>query len=416
MFISKIIVIFLTLTLLAAASSAVAAPELTLKEAISTALKKNPELQVFAAEIAAAQGDVKTARTWENPELDMGSGSQITRENGRRDAVFHSTLELGQTFKFPGKRALEVALAQGNLELQKVALAGLRFQLEIRVREAFFRMLAFQQMVSLRQQQIESAQVFIAHAQKRAEIGYGSDFEAVKGEADLIAAREELQRTEGEIAAARATLNTLLAGDPGAPLVIVGSLESLTLSPEARDYVALALARNPSLQAQMKQAELAGINLRAVKLSRNPDFKIGASLEYTDAQQIAGVGISLPLPLWDRKQGEVEKATAWQRKTRAEIQTARARLAGEVVASAARWQSAIKAAQLYPPDYLRKLKAFLTQTEESYAQRATPLLIYLDAKRTYFESLRSYYESLTTIAESRAALESAVGVPLDLNP
>jgi outer membrane protein TolC len=47
---------------------------------------------------------------------------------------------------------------------------------------------------------------------------------------------------------------------------------------------------------------------------------------------------------------------------------------------------------------------------------ATTLIIYLDAKRTYFDTLANYYESLGNVAEQRAELQSAVGVPLELKP
>ena len=68
---------------------------------------------------------------------------------------------------------------------------------------------------------------------------------------------------------------------------------------------------------------------------------------------------------------------------------------------------------LYSPAFLDKLKAFVSQAEKSYAQNATTLLIYLDAKRTYFDALATYYETLGHVANSRAELESAIGVPLD---
>jgi hypothetical protein len=69
---------------------------------------------------------------------------------------------------------------------------------------------------------------------------------------------------------------------------------------------------------------------------------------------------------------------------------------------------------LYQPGFFDKLRAFVRQAEEGYAQSATTLIIYLDAKRTYFEALTGYYEALGRVAESRADLESAVGVPLEI--
>jgi outer membrane protein, heavy metal efflux system len=413
----------LTISLFIAASAIATAAEpayppqqgggLNLGDAIATALRNNPELRVFDAQIAGAKAGVTTARTWENPELGIAPGAKVTREEGSRSAVFHGDLELSQTFKFPGKRALEVAIAQRNVELQQLALEAFRFQLSARVRKAFDQMLAAQQIVGLRTEQMESAKVFVESAKKRAESGYASDFETLKSQADLIAAVRALQHGQGEVITARVTLNALMARDPSAPLEISGSLENPVPRGTARDFIRLAMTRNPSLRAQVRQGELAGLNLSSAKLSRKPDFKVGPSLEYTDAEQVIGLGISLPLPLWDHKKGEIERATAEQRKAVAEIEKTRAEIVGAVTSAAANLQIAKDAAALYTPTFLNKLKAFVAQAEQGYAQSATTLIIYLDAKRTYFDTLSDYYEALSKTAESRAELESAIGVPLE---
>ena len=386
---------------------------LSFGDAISTALRSNPELRVFEAQIVGAKGGVTTARTWENPEVSVSPGFKVIRDGGRHDTVFHSDFEVSQTFKFPGKRALEVAIAQRNVELQQLALEGFRFQLSAKVRKAFYQMLAAQQVIGLRSEQVESAKVFVASARKRAESGYASDFETLKSQADLIAAMKALQQAQGDVITARVTLNALMARNPAAPLEISGSLENLAPPGTARDYIALALARNPSLRAQLREGDLAGLNLSSAKLSRKPDLKVGPSLEYTDVEQTVGIGFSFPLPLWDQKKGEIAKATAEQRKALAEIDKARAEIAGEVTIAAASLQIAKDAAALYTPELLRQLRAFVAQAEQGYTQSSTTLIIYLDAKRTYFDTLSDYYEALAKIAASRAELESAIGVPLD---
>ena len=386
---------------------------LPLKDAIATALRHNPELRVYEASIAGARGGVTTARTWDNPELSIAPGFRATREEGRHMPVFHGELELSQTFKFPGKRALEIAIAQRNVELQQLALEGFRFQLAAKVRKAFYQMLAAQQVIDLRKEQVQSADVFVQSARKRAENGYASDFETLKSQADLIAARKALQQAEGNVVAARVAMNTLLARNPSAPLEISGSLENLAPRGSAPDYVALALARNPSLRAQVRQGDLAGLNLSAARLSRKPDLKVGPVVEYTDVEQTVGVGFSLPLPMWDQKKGDIEKATAEQRKALAEIDKARAEITGEVTTAAANLQTAKQAAALYTPEFLRQLRTLVTQAEQGYTQSSTTLILFLDAKRTYFDTLSDYYEALAKVAESRAELEAAIGVPLD---
>ena len=182
------------------------------------------------------------------------------------------------------------------------------------------------------------------------------------------------------------------------------------------DFTALAMARNPAIRTQIRQVELAGLNLRSTRLGRHPDIAIGPSVEYLDNEQTYGLSATLSLPLWDQKQGAIETATAEQRRALAELEKTRAEIAAEVTKASASFQTAKEQVALYSPAFLDQLKKLMTEAEESYAQNATTLLIYLDAKRTYFDTLADYYESLANFATSRAELESAVGVPLELTP
>ena len=182
------------------------------------------------------------------------------------------------------------------------------------------------------------------------------------------------------------------------------------------EFLALALARNPALRTLGVQAEAAGLTLRSTRFGNRPDFAIGPQVEYTRSEQIYGLGVTIALPFWDLRKGEIQTATAEQQRTLAEIEKARLEIAGAVTKAAENLEIARTQLALYTPAFLDRLKGFVAQAEQSYAQNATTLLIYLDAKRTYFDTLANYYESLGNVAEQRAELESAVGVPLELTP
>jgi outer membrane protein TolC len=289
--------------------------------------------------------------------------------------------------------------------------------LAAKVRRAFYEMLAAQNVTALRSDQVESARTFVESSRKRAESGYASDFETIKSHAELIAAQKGLLEAQGKVAAARVTLNTLIGRSPGVSLSVSGSLDRAGTQPAARsELLSLAMARNPSLRALGVQAEAAGLTLRSTRLGRRPDFAVGPQVEYTKDEQIYGFGVTIALPFWDLKKGEIQTATAEQQRTLAEIAKTRLEITGAVAKAAENLEIARTQLALYTPTFLDRLKGFVAQAEQSYAQNATTLLIYLDAKRTYFDTLANYYESLGNVAEQRAELESAVGVPLELTP
>lgn len=192
-------------------------------------------------------------------------------------------------------------------------------------RKAFYEYLAAETIVKLRQDQIQSAQTFYDAAVKRAQAGFASDFETVKGQADLISAQKLGRAAEGNVTTARVELNTLLGRAPSSPLHPTGALEGTVPKYTAENYVGLAMAQNPSLRTQELQANLAGLNLRKTRFGRRPDFAIGPAVEYSSnaGERTYALRATVALPLWNQAQGEIQTATAEQEKTLAEIEKLR---------------------------------------------------------------------------------------------
>ena len=385
----------------------------TLQQITAEALQKNPELRVFEQAVASAEGGVRTARTIQNPELTVDPGFRHLRGEAGSGNLFHAQASLSQLFKFPGKRALEIAIAQGNVELNKIVREGFRFQLVTKVHRAYYGLLAAEKIVENRRNQVESAKTFVESAKKRAEAGYASDFETIKSQAELIAANRAMLDAEGRVAVGRVTLNALMGRSPGAPLEVTGPFTTHSLGTPT-DYLALALARNPAIRTAARQAELSGLTLRATRFGRRPDFAIGPSVEYLDNEQTYGLSVTLALPFWDQKRGALETATAEQRRAIALLEKTRLEVSAEVTKATRDIAIAERQLALYSSPFLEQLKSFMAQAEQGYTQSATTLLIYLDAKRTYFDTQANYYEALGHVSENRAELESAIGVPLEL--
>ena len=396
--------------------SATPAPDtekITLSAAIAETLAQSPAARVIDAEIESARGEILTAQTRPSPELTVAPGLKHVREGDSSHNEFKGTVAYSRTFVFPGKRELLISIAERNVELRKLGIEGLRFQLTAAVRKAFYELLAAQSIIGLRQQQIESALIFQQAATRRAESGYASDFEAVRSQGDVINARKLLGAAQGQIAAARVELAILLGRDPATPLEATGSLNPTVVERPLRELVALSLEVNPSLRVQAMQAELAGLNLRRARLARKFDFSVGPSLEYSKSEQIFGISTTMALPDKNYGRGEILTATAEQRRVLAETEQLRREIAGAVAKAATQMTTARSQLALYSPAYLDQLKSVVDQAERSYAQNVTSLLIYLDAKRTYFDTLADYYEAVANLAGSRAELESAVGAPLE---
>src|SRR5688572_1786186 len=129
------------IALLSAIVCARAAETNSVSSLVEEALRKNPELKFYEAEIAAAKGNRKNAGVWPNPELSGEVGRmRMTHDDGLAWSV-----SVMQPFEWPGRLGLRKAIANRDVELAELGLERFRVALTSRVRSAGFRVFAAQQ-------------------------------------------------------------------------------------------------------------------------------------------------------------------------------------------------------------------------------------------------------------------------------
>jgi cobalt-zinc-cadmium efflux system outer membrane protein len=167
------------------------------------------------------------------------------------------------------------------------------------------------------------------------------------------------------------------------------------------------------LKIQAAEVERTGLSLALTKKSRLPDFTIGPTVEYQKPEQVYGLGISLPLPLWDKKKGPITTATAEQQRALAELDTLRRDIVREVSSAAHLLTAARESLAIYTPAFRGKLKSALDNASQTYSEGRTSLLIFLETERTYYDTEAAYYETLQRLYDAQAALEAGLGMPLN---
>jgi len=195
-------------------------------------------------------------------------------------------------------------------------------------------------------------------------------------------------------------------------------LDSAVVGTAPADPAAFALANHPGIRAQLLQIELAQRTVEAARLGSKPDLTVNPVLGVSRDEQSLGIGLTVPLPMWNSGKGNVAVATAGQRRAQAELERLRQEVRQSVQSSQERIQRAQEELSLYTPEFLEELKNTMVRAEKVYAQNATSLLIYLEARRNYFDALSGYYEALGQRAQGLLELESAMGAapePIVLN-
>src|SRR4029077_3285294 len=186
--------------LLVCARALAQTPEALVKEA----LQRNPELNFFVAEIAAAKGGERTAGTLRNPELSTEIGYKNSRENsgGASGDGAMVAFSFTQSFEYPGRISLRKAIANHDRVVAELHLQQFRLTLAARVRSLAYASTSAQERTKAVQEVTARTQALNDVLKQRPLAGVAPQLEAQIISANLLA----FQRQERESTLAEKTI------------------------------------------------------------------------------------------------------------------------------------------------------------------------------------------------------------------
>ncbi|MBI3610339.1 MAG: TolC family protein [Nitrospirae bacterium] len=392
---------------------------ITVEEVVRIALQQNLELKIQEQDIRIAQGDLIQTRLYLNPELDL---------QGETDAPFSNegsgrfSVGLSQTFLVGSKRRHRIGIAELNLGRTQKAVENARRLLIAEVKEAFYTVLLLQEKLKL-------ADELIALNERLVELTEGRFREGFSPELDLNLARiqlQQVQRSRAEIekalADARSGLNVLLGQPAHAPVIAQGVFSDRELDLDLARLTQAAFSQRADLTAREVALSMAGTAIDLAKADRLPDVTLSvdytqersvfSGLNFTDRGRLAGLKLSVPIPLFNRNQGEILQANVRREQASLERDLLRARIEQEVTNTATRLRVAQQILTRSREAILPLSERHFRQTEAAYAQGQASILDVMEAQRRFSEarlgSLEAQYEYNVALVE----LERVIG----LNP
>jgi cobalt-zinc-cadmium efflux system outer membrane protein len=388
----------------------------TPQKLVQQALQRNPELNFFVADIAAARGAVRTAGTVRNPELTTEAGYKNSRENsgGASGDGAMLALSFSQTFEYPGRIALRKAIANHDLGLAELHLEQFRLTLAARVRSLAYAMTSARERTKAVEEVASRTEALNDVLKQRPLAGVAPQLEAQIVSANLIT----FQRQERESALAERTiaaeLNQLCGRSADAAL-------SVNANPIVFTAVSLPslvnVSRSNAFDIRIRQAELArqGFKVALSKNERFPAIAVGPfySLENAiDREQRVGVGVSLPLPLWDRNVGNIESSKARQQQAQASLVLAEREVERRVTQTAAMLEAKRAEIETWKSGALAKLREATELADRNYRLGAVPLTIYIEIQKQYLEAISAFNDAQKDALEAAQTLEILTGQKL----
>ena len=383
-----------------------AAPTGTLKleQALGAALLRNPSLAAFSYDVRAAEARVLQARMLPNPEIEV-EVAEYDRDGAGFDSA-ETAVVLGQLFELGGKRRWRTRMAEAAGELAGWDYESKRLDVFTETAQRFTAVIAAQQRLELAGSAVQLAEKTSSAVGERVKAGKEPPLQASKSEAELEMARMEAMGADSVLRVTRKRLAAMWGMERAEFKGVEGDLDSVLGSIPSLDALRSRLALNPDLARWDAELRLRRAALSSQKAARVPDVTaaIGFQRFEEDGTDSLAFGVGVPLPLFDRNQGNIAAATHDLSKTGAERSVAELALAAELAEIHAELTTSRQRVVALRGKVVPAMEQAFGAAHEGYKQGKFGFLDMLDAQRGLFEAkgalvdaLSDYHTALTDI-------------------
>lgn len=387
--------------------------DLDLATALQLALQHHPRLQAAGDWRDLQSARRKAARLRPNPRLELtgedflGSGAYRKLEAGQFTLLVSQVVELG------GKARARELLSDAQTASENAQLEMERLELLSRVALDFIRLLSLQQRRELladacrRYQQMEKA------LGVRVEAGKESQIQKQQVSIQLHLSELDLQDLERQIENARRLLS--LHWDSGTPRFtrVQGRFVKPAELPSLKELQE-KLSAHPEIrlrQAVMAQWQ-AQKNLEAASAVPDPEIQAGMRT-YTQENDVAFLaGVSIPLPVWDRRREAMQMADAQIRLARRDVLAARQALHRRLQERFDETRRRMAEIEQIENTLLPAVMANIALYREGFSMGKFTLIEMLDAERAETELQLRLLDARTALQETLVELEFLTGLPI----
>ena len=390
---------------------------LTLREAREAARRASPEVLGAREAVAAATARERQARALPNPTLSYQR--EVTSEGGQANA--QHIVSIDQPLELGGQRGARSVAARLRREAAVARLSAAEMQLDYDVTRAYALAMAADRRATLAETAADAFNRARTASETRLTAGDVSGY--ANRRLRLEAARYGALLAEAQLTrrTARLTLASLIAAnvDSLRPLnaVLDDSVVANVVTVTADSLQSLAFRNRAELRAAILNAEAAAAEARLASRERVPVPVLTAGMkneEVVGGDELNGfvAGISLPLPLWDRRGGAVDAANADARRRTTEADAVRRRVAREVAEALDGLRAIVEQLAVLAPHLGAESERALRAAQVAYAEGEISLVEWLDAVRAYQEAESTFTSLRAESLIRRAGLDRAIGIAI----
>ncbi|WP_305043624.1 TolC family protein [Geoalkalibacter sp.] len=383
---------------------------LTLQAALAETLLHSPNLQAYSLEIRAREAEVLQAGLRPNPLLSLEVENLLGSGEFTGTDAAETTLSLTQTIELGGKRSLRRELAKTEQLLARNDYSIAEADALAATSADFVAVLVTQRRLELMNHLVELARQVEDNLRERIAAGKAAETEVLR----IFIQRRELEaardKTGRELSAAREKLAAGL-GRQRADFGAVAGDPTILVAPPSLEQIEKLVESSPLLRRRAAESERRQKVVRLEQARRYSDLDIEVGARYLRPEEDVAlvVGVSVPLPLFDRNQGNIAAARQRLAQARDEERDALLQTRAAVFAAWQGMQSAREDIGALTRDILPAAGKALEAMEYGYHAGKFSLLDVLDAQRTLVEARGAHLDALASFHGAAAELDRLLG-------
>lgn len=381
----------------------------TLDNAPTLARARNPALAAARLRIEEARGRLQQSGRLANPEVELGYQQNVRSQENTVGAL------LFQRFPVTSRLRLERAVTRAQLAAAVAEVQNEQRKLAAEVRGAVVRLLALREQRALREQQLANSRELAGLLRQRAAAGETSSLDADLVELETRGIEAERLALDVERATRLGELRPLLGVEPGTDLILAdGALPGLTgLAAPGADP-----ARRPDFVAAQRNADAARQEVGVARAGRWGDIGVGLNFELERSEdapeglerdQLVGVRVNVPLPLWNDNAGRIREAAAAAARAQGETNALALTIRAEAATARAEMAALARVVRDVDGQLLPQAQRLEERTRAAFNAGLVPLFDVLRARDRRLTLQRQRLDALRDFHLARVRQEAATG-------
>lgn len=394
--------------------------KLTFQDAEKQFLENNFALLAQKYNVESTKALVDQAALWDNPVL---STDQNIYDSGSKKFFYHNEskglgqvfVQLNQVFKTAGKRGKQIQVAKDNAKVQEAEFNDLMRNLRYNLQLDFGQLATLLDQSAVYRNEIGAATNLVNGIQKSYDAGNTSMKDLIRLKALLFGLQNDMTENARQINDLQTELKTLIQAKETAFIVPVTG--DLPIQPAELNVPALieqAKVNRADYLSNQYQLASAQHNLSLQKAMAAPDITIGASYDKNSsyAQNYYGLQIGLPLPFFNRNQGNIKSARFSQMSQENTLKDSEARLKNDVVAAVNEYNLNQQLFSTQQLEFNGQYDTLFKNMLKGFKDRQVSLVEFVDFFDTYKDTKLKMLQQRYNLQKAIADLNFATGTTI----